>query len=146
VPDQNIENAIGYFRQMTGEKSGVTMYTPMQTSLSQAGNLTAVAALVLSISQNRDLGIFNSLKKRTAKFVSIRDTSFPYYNMYYMAQALFQTNYEEWVRWNKITIRQLRRQQSADGSFESQHGKAYGTAMSCLSLALNYRFLPIYER
>ena len=28
----------------------------------------------------------------------------------------------------------------------SDYGPAYGTSMSLLALALNYRFLPIYER
>ena len=36
--------------------------------------------------------------------------------------------------------------QNPDGSFDSQHGKVYATSMACLALALNYRFLPIYER
>jgi hypothetical protein len=40
----------------------------------------------------------------------------------------------------------LKASQRADGSFESQFGNAYGTSMALLALALNYRFLPIYER
>ena len=40
----------------------------------------------------------------------------------------------------------LDERQAPDGSFEGSRGEAYGTAMSLLALALNYRFLPIYER
>ena len=40
----------------------------------------------------------------------------------------------------------LRDMQVDDGSFNSGYGSAYGTAMSLLSLAVEYRFLPIYRR
>jgi hypothetical protein len=40
----------------------------------------------------------------------------------------------------------LKQTQQADGSFKGQHGPAISTSMSLLALALNYRFLPIYER
>jgi len=37
--------------------------------------------------------------------------------------------------------------QQKDGSFDGgTWGAPYGTSMSLLALALNYRFLPIYER
>ena len=63
-----------------------------------------------------------------------------------MAQALFQSDFEAWKAWNRRTIEHLQRMQEEDGSFSSSHGQAYGTGMSVLSLALNYRLLPVYER
>ena len=33
-----------------------------------------------------------------------------------------------------------------NGSFANNHGPAYGTGMCLLSMALNYRLLPVYER
>ena len=60
-----------------------------------------------------------------------------------MAQALFQGDYESWQKWNAMTVRQLHETQNEDGGF---NGSSYSTAMSLLALALNYRFLPIYER
>ena len=33
-----------------------------------------------------------------------------------------------------------------DGSFKGQFGPAVSTSLSMLAIALNYRFLPIYER
>jgi hypothetical protein len=65
------------------------------------------------------------------------------YFRYYMAQALFQGDYEAWQKWNGALVRELQTAQHEDGSFS---GGAYGTGMSLLALALNYRFLPIYER
>ena len=63
-----------------------------------------------------------------------------------MAQAVFQGDFEAWEKWNRETIRILKDRQQEDGSFACSHGVAYGTSMSLLALALNYRFLPIYER
>ena len=146
VPDENIENAIQFLKLMTSSKSGRTTYTTEMDSISEGSSLSAIAALTMAISQNRELKGYESARTRIKKYIQLTDQSFPYYNMYYMAQALFQTDYEAWERWNRITIRRLRRQQKPDGSFDSQHGVAYGTTMACLSLALNYRFLPIYER
>ena len=68
------------------------------------------------------------------------------YQRYYQAQALFQGDVDAWERWNKLLIRQLKTTQQADGSFPGQHGAAVSTSMSLLSLALNYRLLPIHER
>ena len=75
-----------------------------------------------------------------------RGTGHLFYNLYYMAQALFQSDFEAWKAWNQRTIEWLQQTQAEDGSFSSSHGRAYGTGMAILALALNYRLLPIYER
>ena len=63
-----------------------------------------------------------------------------------MAQALFHSDLETWQAWNRRTVERLREMQREDGSFTSSHGQVYGTGMSVLALALNYRLLPVYER
>ncbi|HMC11275.1 MAG TPA: squalene--hopene cyclase, partial [Pirellulaceae bacterium] len=68
------------------------------------------------------------------------------YARYYQAQALFQGDVQAWEKWNTLLVRQLKTNQAADGSFKSQFGPTVGTSLSLLALALNYRFLPIYER
>jgi len=146
VPEENIADAVKYMEQMTSRRSGTTQYTAVIGAVSDGPNLSAITALILAISQNRESEKYRSTKTRISKFLDHQDRSFPFYNRYYMAQALFQTDYDAWTRWNNITIRRLRKLQQPNGSFSSNHGEAYGTAMSCLALALNYRFLPIYER
>ena len=63
-----------------------------------------------------------------------------------MAQALFHSDLEAWKAWNQRTMEKLQKMQKADGSITSPYGPAYGTGMSLLALALNYRLLPVYER
>ena len=60
-----------------------------------------------------------------------------------MAQALFQGDFDAWEKWNRVNTEILQDDQREDGSIG---GSTYSTAMSLLSMALNYRFLPIYER
>ena len=36
--------------------------------------------------------------------------------------------------------------QNQDGSWEGNQGRLFSTSTALLTLALNYRFLPIYER
>ena len=68
------------------------------------------------------------------------------YQSYYQAQALFQGDIEAWKKWNKTLVRRLKAAQQEDGSFNGSHGKYVATTLSLLALAVNYRFLPIYER
>ena len=51
-----------------------------------------------------------------------------------------------WEKWNKLLVRQLKQTQQLDGSFRGQLGTSVSTSLSLLALAVNFRFLPIYER
>jgi hypothetical protein len=63
-----------------------------------------------------------------------------------MAQALFHADEIAWKEWTRRNIRYLAAIQSTDGSFLGNQGPSFSTAGALLSLALNYRFLPIYEK
>ena len=63
-----------------------------------------------------------------------------------MSQALFQASPEIWENWNQKNIRYLKVTQGSNGSWSGNHGEAYCTSAALLSLALNYRYMPIYER
>ena len=53
---------------------------------------------------------------------------------------------ESWKLWNEKNIRLLSVTQQPDGSWAGNRGPSYSTASALLSLALNYRLLPIYEK
>ena len=60
---------------------------------------------------------------------------------------LFQSDYDSWVKWNRILIQRVQNERNEDGSIgSSSYGKSYSTGNSLLALALNYRLLPVYER
>ena len=145
VPDESIDKAVNYFRSMTSKQGGVG-YSGGVGGFSGSRNLQAIATLVYAIGRRKDLPEYQAVLQQTMSDLEYQEHSYPYYFRYYMAQAAFQGDFESWIRWNQLTIRQLREQQNPDGSFPSDHGPACGTAMSLLTLALNYRLLPIYER
>lgn len=145
VPDDCIDKALGYFQKMTSKQGGVG-YSGGVGGLGGSKNLQAISSLVMSIGRRKDLEEYTAVSRQVVLNLEHNESSYPFYFRYYMAQALFQSDFEAWQRWNTRTLRQLKDLQSDDGSFQSGHGQAYGTAMSMLALALNYRFLPIYER
>jgi hypothetical protein len=145
VPDESIDKAIAYYKSMTSA-SGQVAYAGIggfDDSLARV----SIGTLVYAIARRKDLpqykAALNFLKTRLEQTAQ---GGWVEYTRYYQAQALFQGDVEAWEKWNKLLIRQLKQLQAADGSFRGQHGPALNTAMSLLALALNYRFLPIYER
>ena len=102
--------------------------------------------IVFAIGKRKNLTEYKAVLERVTGNLEVDENSYPEYYRYYTAQALFQGDFESWNKWNLMTARQLKDLQGDDGSFQSGHGTAYGTSMSLLAMALNYRFLPIYER
>jgi hypothetical protein len=74
------------------------------------------------------------------------DRQFGEYPLSYEAPALYKADIKCWRRWNEMLVRQLRAAQQPDGSIRGRFNPPIATSLSLLSLALNYRFLPIYER
>ncbi len=144
VPDANIDDALLYIREVTGKRGDVGYTSGF--GFSMGSNMSAIACLTFSIAKRQDWSEYPAVAKFVKSNADAIDTIHPHYNLYYMSQALFQSHFEAWNRWNQVIIRRLKREQNSDGSFDSSYGKAYATSMSVLALALNYRFLPIYER
>lgn len=144
VADETVDAATEYMRRSTG-KDGSVAYSGGFGGMGGSMNLTAISALVGAVSKTRQTEEYKACLKRLLDSLEHRESSTYYaeYFRYYMAQALFQGDYEAWQKWNAAKVRELHELQRDDGSFT---GGAYGTGMSLLALALNYRFLPIYER
>jgi hypothetical protein len=145
VPDAAIDKAISYYQQMTSN-AGEVGYSGLG-GFGESLARSSIAALVYSIARRKDLPQYKATIGYLAKRIEQpAQQGWPEYTRYYQAQALFQGDAEAWEKWNKLLIRQLKQAQQPDGSFPGQQGVALSTSMSLLALALNYRFLPIYER
>jgi hypothetical protein len=146
VPDKNIDRAIKYFTSMTSS-SGQVAYAGGMGGFDNSPARVAIATLVYSIAGRRDLKEF----KATSSFLKSSDTAevndhYGEYTAYYKAQALFQADITVWEKWNKSLINELKKKQKSDGHFDGNFGPTVATSMNLLALALNFRFLPIYER
>ena len=142
VPDAVLNKGLEYIRRSTG-KDGSVAYSGGLGGMGGSMNLTAIAVLVGAVSKTKDTEQYAASLKRLLENLELRDGNYPEYFRYYMSQALFQGDYLSWQKWNLAKVRELRELQKEDGSIG---GGAYNTGMSLLALALNYRFLPIYER
>jgi hypothetical protein len=144
VPDSAIDKALAYYRQMT-TRSGEVAYAGVGML---GGSLarSSIAALVFAVSRRKDLNEYKFTLGYLTERLEEQPNMWPDYARYYQAQALFQGDLTAWEKWNRLLVRQLKQAQRPDGSFQGQLGPSLSTSMSLLALALNYRFLPIYER
>ena len=142
IPNEAIDKSLDYFQKMTSKTGGVG-YSGIGGG---SRNVQTIAMLVYAVGHRKKLDEYKAVSSKVTAGLEQMESNYPFYNRYYTAQALFQGDFAAWQKWNLRTIRLLKEQQADDGSFKSSHGQAYGTAMSLLALALNYRFLPIYER
>jgi hypothetical protein len=148
VPDESIDKAISYYTKMTAT-SGQVAYSGGLGGFNESLARISIATLVYSLARRKDLPQFKAtLGYLVDKLEFTGQSGFGLidYQRYYQSQALFQGDVEAWKKWNKLLVRQLKAEQQADGSFPGGNGRATSTSLTLLALALNYRFLPIYER
>jgi Family of unknown function (DUF6288) len=145
VPDESIDQAIVYLRSMT-DRSGDVFYLNQGNRLAASTARVSIATLTYAVARRKDLAEY----KATLSYLKQRigEPSGPYgeYTLYYEAQALFQGDLDSWKKWNDLLVRQLREAQQPDGSIRGRFNPPISTSLALLSLAVNYRFLPIYER
>ncbi|MCG3149367.1 MAG: hypothetical protein PCFJNLEI_02827 [Verrucomicrobiae bacterium] len=144
VPEDAITRALAFYKKCALAGGGFGYTGPDSPS----GPRNAIGLLVYALARQKDRAEFrNALRAVTRpEGNEMQRSSYPFYYEYYAAQALFQSDSKAWNEWNQANLKWLATTQSAEGSWESQHGPAFATAAGLLSLALNYRFLPIYER
>jgi hypothetical protein len=142
VPDAALEKGMKFMRKCRGSDGGYGY----QSSMGDKPTLTAIGVLCESLAKQKQTKLYQASAKYLAKNLTYRERHYAYYFEYYMAQALFHSDEEVWEEWNKQNTRYLSAIQGADGSFPGNRGASFNTAGALLSLALNYRFLPIYEK
>lgn len=143
VPDEAFKKAITYLSTCRSGSDGSYGYT---SSSGGKPTLTAIGVLCHALAKEKDSKSFQASVNYLKKNLDYRDRHYPYYYEYYMAQALFHADESLWREWNARNTRYLATIQSRDGSFPGNQGTSFNTAGALLSLALNYRFLPIYEK
>jgi hypothetical protein len=140
VPQEAIQKGLKFFLMCQTAEGGFG-YT---SGNSPNGARTAIGCLVFALAKEKNSkafqSAFNYLKRAPA------ESHYQQYYLYYASQAFFHGSQEAWQVWNRANIKILGASQNADGGWDGQFGSTFSTSASLLSLALNYRFLPIYER
>ncbi|MFT5905839.1 MAG: prenyltransferase beta subunit [Cryomorphaceae bacterium] len=143
VPNKNIDKALKYLASCRASNGGYG-YTSKSGGKS---TLTAIGSLCMSLAKKKDEKAFDTV----TKFLTSRSESgghhYVFYHEYYMAQALFHANEEQWEKWNEKNSKIMTASQNPDGGWSDPRlGRSGATGFALLSMALNYRFLPIYEK
>jgi prenyltransferase beta subunit len=140
VKEEAIQKGLRFFARCQTTEGGMG-YT---SNTGPNGTRTAIACLVYSLAKEKNDPVYQSAWKFLQR--APQEMSYREYNLYYTSQAFFQAGPQYWRDWNLKNIKSLTASQNADGSWDGQFGTTFSTAGSLLSLALNYRYLPIYER
>jgi len=144
IPNEAVEKALNFFKLNTMSDGNVS-YQPSQNH-GDGICRASIATLVYAVGKRKDLPQYKAAASFIKQRIDQDVTQYPFYTRYYLAQALFHSDIEAWKAWNQRIVEKLQKMQQADGSISSPYGPAYGTGMSVLALALNYRLLPVYER
>lgn len=147
VPKETIDLAISYVRQCQNPADGGFRYM-----LNTGGSLfprsaAGVASLYYAgVYQDDALqkGLQYLLQQRPN--ATRRSMGHYFYGHYYAVQAMFLAGGTYWKDWYPAIRDELISQQLDEGSWDSSHGRAYGTAMALLILEVPNRLLPIFQR
>ncbi|MBA4149934.1 MAG: terpene cyclase/mutase family protein [Verrucomicrobia bacterium] len=140
VSEEAIQRGIKYFVSCQTPEGGFGYTSNSGPNAAR----TAIAVLVFALAKEKDQEYFKSAFSYLQK--APPENSYQHYFLYYAAQSFFHHSPAEWQTWNKKNIRTLTASQTPEGSWDGQFGATFTTSASLLSLALNYRYLPIYER
>jgi len=144
VPDEAIDRGVAYFKSMTSS-AGQVAYSGIGGFDDSIARIS-IGTLVYAVARRKDMPEFKATIASLANRLEQPSQNYVRYAQYYQAQALFQGNVEAWEKWNRQLVAELKAAQNDDGSFSGQLGVTVDTSLSLLAMALNFRFLPIYER
>ena len=142
VPDEAIAKGLAFLKRCRSIRGGLGYTSPS----GEKPTLTAIGVTCFSLAKQKEGKGFAASVEYLRENINYRDRYYPYYFEYYMSQALFHADEELWENWNAKNIRYLSASQLRNGSWADNKGNHFATAGALLSMALNYRFLPIYEK
>ncbi|MBI1335637.1 MAG: prenyltransferase [Phycisphaera sp.] len=147
VPKETIDRAIQYVRQCQNPSDGGFRYMLNAGGSAFPRSAAGVASLYYA-------GVYEdqALNRGLTYLINNRDEitgnagGHYEYGHYYAVQAMFLAGGRYWATWYPAIRKELMLRQQPDGSWASNHGEAFGSAMSLLILQIPHRFLPIFQR
>jgi hypothetical protein len=148
VPKESIRRAADFVARCYHKDAKGFAYIPGQ-NVTPATNGTGLLALHLL--DRADRPETKEAAAQLARNPFDRDGAYPYYTLYYATQGAFQAGDETWTAVAKVTLERLTKTQDRDGGWPGgdtpkEPGRVYRTCMGVLTLTVEYRLLPIYQR
>ena len=149
VPVEAIEDAIEYVNLCAARDHRGFGYQPGNGA---TPTLTGVGILALEVCGDHQSPAAMGGAEYLLERPLTPGSNYFYYGIYYTAVGMFKVGgtYAEATREHTIDV--LLKLQQPDGSWLSEHsterrvGPVYSTSLSILALAIDYRYLPIYQR
>jgi len=150
VPADNIDRAVAYVKSCCVSRNRGFAYQPGGgPSATRTG--TGILALEVCGKHHTEEALSGADSLLTRPLES-RDPYF-FYGVYYCTVGMFKMGGKYWEETKRhLTDVLLSTQSADDGSWSPIHGgersagKVYATSMAVLALAVEYRYLPIYQR
>jgi hypothetical protein len=148
VPSENIDRAVDYLKRCASHNGGFGYQPGGGPNNPRTG--TGILALEICGEHLTPQAVAGAeyLVKHPPRWSS----EYFFYEVYYCAQAMFQMGDKYFLAYYPKLTAILLERQNQDGSWLSDDGndrsggRNYCTAMGVLALAVEYRYLPIYQR
>jgi len=143
VPDEAIQKGLKFYKDCQDSSGGIGYTSAGGPNVTR----TAIGTLVFTLTVQKDTPAYKAAVGylKSAGWQEGSQMA-PFYMEYYASQAAFHMDEKTWSEWNAANVKRLSMSQAADGSWPGSQGPIFSTSAALLSIALNYRFLPIYER
>lgn len=142
VPEEAVRKALQFYGRCRSQDGGFGYTGPEGSN----GPRTAIGALVFGLAKQKDSSTFKGAFQFLNRGGNQTDGGYYHYFLYYASQAYFHASVAAWTEWNAANVATLKTSQRGDGGWDGSNGTTFCTASALLSMALNYRYLPIYER
>ena len=149
VPAKNIEMAVEYVKRCSVRGGAGFAYQPGQGA---TPTRTGTGILELEIcGEHESREAVSGADYLLRQPLDERDHYF-FYGVYYCSVGMFNMGGDYWTKTRDHLVSLLLPAQQADGSWLSRNGSerssgtVYATSMAVLGLAVEYRYLPIYQR
>jgi hypothetical protein len=148
VPAEAIEDAVSYVNKCAHKNGGFSYHPDHGVNATRSG--TGILCLEIC-GEHHAPATMSAADYLLARPLTYNDGFF-FYGVYYCTVGMFQVGGRHWkITRDHITSLLLSKQQPngswnpQDGS-EASFGPIYATSMSVLALAVEYQYLPIYQR
>ena len=142
VPQEAIDKGKAFLLSCQDSSGGFGYTTASGANLPRS----AIGSLILSLAKDTNTDAYRNSIDYLKKNSPFGDQGHKFYSLYYTSQAMFRASPSMWNSWNYQNFKRLQSTQTENGSWNGNYGKTFTTTAGLLSLALNYRYLPIYER
>ncbi|QDU79605.1 Prenyltransferase and squalene oxidase repeat protein [Polystyrenella longa] len=149
VPAENIDRAVEYVKRCATVNDPGFAYQPGSNPTATRSG-TGILALEIC-GEHLSPATLRAAEGLRARPLKFNDQYF-FYGAYYCSVGMFQMGGRYWTDTRDPLFKTLLDEQQPDGSWLANHGsersagKVYCTTMAILALAVEYQYLPIYQR